>query len=435
MASEGGQIGMLGEAGSIEVAGRLGLALCMAIFLGLAFEGIYKLDQRANPGGIRSFPMLTTIGAVLFLLQPVSLLPFGIGLGAVAIWQHAHLRSTPVDSGRQSSLMIPTASVLAYALGPVALTQPAWVVVASAVTAVLLIESREALHRLVREIAPTEIFTLGKFLILIGVILPLVPRHPIVAWSPITPFQVWLALVATSTLSYASYLLQTYLPKRSNALLPAVLGGLYSSTVTTVALARQQAAAGGTRRDFSVGIVIATVIMYLRIGVIVAVFDWSLALLLLPALIALALLGLAIALYDWRHIRGSADAPVGQLPAVNPLQLATALSFAAMFVVIALLSNWVRTGFGQRGVFALAAITGAADIDPFVLSLAQGGVTAMPVGALCAAILFAASSNNALKAVYAISFGDLRSCRRSATELLLLGLAGIAAAFGYLYHA
>jgi uncharacterized membrane protein (DUF4010 family) len=184
-----------------------------------------------------------------------------------------------------------------------------------------------------------------------------------------------------------------------------------------------------------VGIVIATVIMYLRIGVIVAVFDWSLALLLLPALIALALLGLAIALYDWRHIRGSADAPVGQLPAVNPLQLATALSFAAMFVVIALLSNWVRTGFGQRGVFALAAITGAADIDPFVLSLAQGGVTAMPVGALCAAILFAASSNNALKAVYAISFGDLRSCRRSATELLLLGLAGIAAAFGYLYHA
>ena len=60
MASEGGQIGMLGEAGSIEVAGRLGLALCMAIFLGLAFEGIYKLDQRANPGGIRSFPM--TVG-------------------------------------------------------------------------------------------------------------------------------------------------------------------------------------------------------------------------------------------------------------------------------------------------------------------------------------------------------------------------------------
>lgn len=426
---------MLGEAGSVEVAGRLGLALCLAIFLGLAFEGIYKLEQRGSPGGIRSFPMLTTIGAVLFLLQPTSLLPFGIGLGAVAIWQYAHLRAAPVDSEQRSSFMIPTTSVLAYALGPLALTQPAWVVVASSVTAVLLIESREALHRLVRKVAPAEIFTLGKFLILIGVILPLVPRHPIVAWSPITPFQVWLALVATSTLSYASYLLQTYLPRRSNALLPAILGGLYSSTVTTVALARQQRAAGATRRDFSVGIVIATVIMYLRIGVIVAVFDWSLALSLLPALIALALLGLVIALYDWRHIRASTDAPLGQLSAANPLQLATALSFAVMFVAIALLSNWVRTGVGQWGVFALAAITGATDIDPFVLSLAQGGVTAMPLSALCAAILFAASSNNALKAVYAISFGGLQSCRRAAAELLLLALAGVVAACAYLYHA
>jgi uncharacterized membrane protein (DUF4010 family) len=328
--------------------------------------------------------------------------------------------------------MIPTASVLAFALGPIALTQPPWLVVAASVTAVVLIESRDVLHRLVHQVAPTEIFTLGKFLILIGVILPLVPRHPVVSWSPITPFQVWLALVATSTLSYGSYLLQTYLPKRTNALLPAILGGLYSSTVTTVALARQQRAADGVRRDLSVGILTATIIMYLRIGVVVAVFDWPLAQSLLPALIGLSLLGCLNALYDWRRMRQPETVAVGALPAINPLQLATALSFAIMFVVVALLSNWVRTAFGQRGVFALAAITGAADIDPFVLSLAQGGVTAMSLNALCAAILFAASSNNVLKAVYAVSFGGWRACRRPAAELLLLSIAGVVTACGYL---
>jgi uncharacterized membrane protein (DUF4010 family) len=328
--------------------------------------------------------------------------------------------------------MIPTASVLAYALGPVAITQPPWVVLAASVVAVVLIESREPLHRLVHQIAPNEIFTLGKFLILIGVVLPLVPRHPIVAWTPITPYQVWLALVATSTLSYASYLLQTYLPARSSALLPAVLGGLYSSTVTTVALARQQQAAGQSRREFSVGIIIATVIMYLRIGVIVAVFDWTLARQLLPALAGLALLGAAIALMDWLRAQPAGVAPRSHLPAPNPLQLASALGFAALFVVVAVLSNWVRDGFGQRGVFALAAITGAADIDPFVLSLSQGGVTAMSVNSLCAAILIAASSNNVLKAVYALAFGGVRACRTPATELVLLALAGIAVTFLYL---
>ncbi len=426
---------MLGGMSSIELAGRLGLALGMAIFLGLTFEGIYKLEERGSPGGIRSFPMLTTVGAILYLLQPGGLLPFSIGLAAVAIWQYAHLVRDPGDSAQRSSLMIPTASLFAYALGPLALTQPAWVVVAGSVAAVLLIESREPLHRLVHEVAPAEIFTLGKFLVLIGVILPLIPRHPVVSFTPITPFQVWLALVATSTLSYISYLLQTYLPRRTNALLPAILGGLYSSTVTTVALARQQRAAGAPRRDYSVGIVVATAIMYLRISVVVMVFDWPLAQELAPSLLALALLAAAIALYDWRRIRPSETAPPHPTVAPNPLQLATALSFAAMFVAVALLTTWVRGAFGQAGVLTLAAISGATDIDPFVLNLAQGSVTGMSTGALCAAILIAASSNNVLKAAYAVGFGGLAGCRRPAGELLALAAAGLIAAGGYLYLA
>jgi uncharacterized membrane protein (DUF4010 family) len=425
---------MSGELPSIELAGRLGLALAMAVFVGLAFEGVYKLEASGNPGGIRTFPLLATVGSLLYLLQPTSLVPFVVGLAAVGLWQYAHLSGAIRDAGPRPSLMIPTASVLAYAFGPVAITQPPWVIVAAAVAAVVLIESREPLHRLVRQIAPSEIFTLGKFLILIGVVLPLLPRHAIVTWTPITPYQVWLALVATSTLSYASYLLQTYLPARSSALLPAVLGGLYSSTVTTVALARQQRAAGQSRREFSVGIIIATVIMYLRIGFIVALFDWTLARQLLPALAGLALLGAAIALIDWVRAPPAVAAPLSQLPAPNPLQLATALGFALLFVLVAVLSNWVRDGFGQRGVFALAAITGAADIDPFVLSLSQGGITAMSLNALCAAILIAASSNNLLKAVYALAFGGVRACRLPASELAALALAGIVATFVYLHH-
>jgi uncharacterized membrane protein (DUF4010 family) len=423
---------MLGQLASIEVAGRLGLALAMAVFLGLAFEGVYKLDLRGSPGGIRTFPLLATLGALLFLLQPQSLLAFVVGLGAVAAWQFAILRNAPTDPEQRSSLMIPTSSVLAYALGPIALTQPSWVVVAASVSAVLLLEGREALHRLVHQVAPAEVFTLGKFLILIGVVLPLLPNHPIIAWTPITPFQVWLALVATSTLSYVSYLLQKYLPDRSNALMPAILGGLYSSTVTTVALARQQRALGALRRDIAVGIVVATTIMYLRIAVVVAVFNWPLAVLMLPALLVLTLLGSAIAMWDWRHLKQSGTAPSGQVPASNPLQLASAVGFAIMLVVIAIVSNWVRVDFGQSGVFVLAAITGTATIDPFVLSLAQGGVSAMPLTAVSAAILIAASSNNAMKALYALAFGGTQACRRPAIELMMLAVAGIIAAFLYL---
>ena len=69
-----------------------------------------------------------------------------------------------------------------------------------------------------------------------------------------------------------------------------------------------------------------------------------------------------------------------------------------------------------------------------MLSLSQGSVTAMAVNSLCAAILIAASSNNLLKAVYALAFGGVRACRRPAAELVLLALAGIAATLLYLHH-
>jgi uncharacterized membrane protein (DUF4010 family) len=421
---------MLAGMEPIELAGRLGLALAMAIFIGVAFEEIYKRDAPSNPGGIRTFPMLALLGSMLFLLEPKSMLAFIVGMPGVAAWLYARIRAAPADQIDSSSLVIPTANLLAYSLGPIAITQPPWVIVAASVTAVLLLEGREALHALVRTVAREEVFTLGKFLILVGLILPLVPNHPVVSWTPITPLQAWLALVAISTLSYISYLLQRYVP-RTGSLLPAVLGGIYSSTATTVALARQQKQSGVPDSRLSAGIVTATSIMYLRIGVVVAIFDRQLALLLLPALMGLFLAGAVLAAFEWN--RRTTSAPSAALPATNPLQLPTAVTFAVMFVIITLASAWVRARYGQTGVLGLAAIAGATDVDPFVLSLAQGSVTGMTPRALAAAILIAAASNNALKALYAVLFGSLKACGRPAVLLLALAVLGIAVAASYLY--
>jgi uncharacterized membrane protein (DUF4010 family) len=420
---------MLAGMEPIELAGRLGLALAMAIFIGVAFEEIYKRDAPSNPGGIRTFPMLALLGSMLFLLEPKSMLAFIVGIPGVAAWLYARIRAAPVDQIDPSSLVIPTANLLAYSLGPIAITQPPWVIVAASVTAVLLLEGREALHALVRTVPREEVFTLGKFLILVGLILPLVPNHPVVSWTPITPLQAWLALVAISTLSYISYLLQRYVPK-TGSLLPAVLGGIYSSTATTVALARQQKRSGVPDSRLSAGIVTATSIMYLRIGIVVAIFDAQLALLLLPALMGLFLVGAVLAAFEWN--RRSTSTPSKALPATNPLQLPTAVTFAVMFVIVTLASAWVRARYGQTGVLGLAAIAGATDVDPFVLSLAQGSVTGMTPHALAAAILIAAASNNALKALYAVLFGSLKACGRPAVLLLALAVLGIAVAASYL---
>ena len=405
----------------LDLAWRLGLVAALAVFMGLAFEETYKREDRLAPGGIRTFPMLGMGGAMLFLVEPHYAVAFVAGLLGLSLWLFAAQRTV-----REPTLMIPASNLLAYALGPVGLTQPYWVAVAVSVIAVLLLGGRERLHGLTRLLPTDEVLTAGKFLILVGVILPLVPNRPLVAFVPLTPYQVWLAVVAVCTLSYAGYLIQKYVPFRNAALLPAVLGGIYSSTATTIVLAKQQRDAKAPRPELAAGIVAATAIMYVRLGIVVAIFDTHLALALAPALGGLFLAGVAIAALAWR-MAGKAGEELDVSPS-NPLQIQTAMVFAVLFIVISVVSAWTKTAFGSAGLFAVAAAVGVTDIDPYVINLAQGGVAGMPIASLTAAVLIAASSNNVMKAIYTLSFGG---GRRAMIMLLILAALGLTAAFFY----
>jgi hypothetical protein len=74
------------ELAPFELAGRLALAFGLAVFLGLAFEEVYKRQERSRPGGVRTFPMLALAGAMLYLIEPQHALAFIVGLFALAVW-------------------------------------------------------------------------------------------------------------------------------------------------------------------------------------------------------------------------------------------------------------------------------------------------------------------------------------------------------------
>jgi uncharacterized membrane protein (DUF4010 family) len=275
----------------------------------------------------------------------------------------------------------------------------------------------------------TEITTAGQFLILTGVVLPLLPAEPVTTLTSITPRQAWLSLTLVCTLSYASYLAQRYWPRAAHGLWMPAIGGLYSSTATTVVLARQANADPASRRQALAGITLATGIMYLRILAIIAVFNIALARQLAAPMIGLSAAALAIAALQYWLIK--APAAQAQAPAErgNPLELGTAAVFAVMFVLISLASTFVKQEFGTAGVYWLAAIVGFADIDPFVLNLAQGGTAGIGEHAVAIAVLIAAASNNILKAGYALSFGGRQTLP---SALVLVGLAAVGATLALL---
>ena len=329
---------------------------------------------------------------------------------------------------------MPLLSIHAYLLGAVALALPPWVAVTTTVVAVLLLTGRTWLHDLARRIDVKEIVTAGQFLILTGIILPLLPNEPVTTLTAITPRQVWLALVVVATFSYVSYLAQRYWAAAAGGLWMAALGGLYSSTATTVVLARQAKADPAVRRHAQAGITLATAIMYVRILAITAIFNLTLARRLALPMLGLSAAGLLIcALQYWVFGRSTGDRKTRQEPMKldaggNPLALGAAGIFAALFVITSFLSTWASKEFGVTGIYSLAAIVGISDIDPFVLNLAQGGLTGVSPDTLVGAILIAASSNNILKAFYAAFFAGGRATAASAAALVVLAAAGVAIA-------
>lgn len=411
---------------------KLLVVLGLGFFFGLAFEEFHTRSGKTRPGGVRTFPLLALTGATLYQLDPARLLPLCVGLavlgGLLGIYYWRHIGEVDEDGHPNVGLVVPACNLLAFLIGPTALAQPTWVAVGVTVVTVLLLTARESLHGWARRIETTEIITAGKFLLLTGLIMPLLPDQPVTDLTDITPHQIWLAVLAVCTVSYASYLLQRYVAPGGGLLGTAVLGGLYSSTATTVVLARRAAADPATLRQAQGGIVLATAIMYLRLLVIMAVFNRSLALTLAPPLLVLAVLGGAIGLLLYRGGRGTTPQE-SEKPLGNPLELSAALVFATLFVVVTLLSAWVKASFGSAGLYALAAIVGVADIDPFVLSIAEGGTAQTPVLAAAVAILIASGSNNLLKAAYTIGFAGLRASLVPALALGFLALCGGGAAF------
>ncbi len=400
--------------------------LALALFFGFAFEEFYGGENATAPGGVRTLPLLALLGAALYLIEPKYALAFIAGLLIVGSWVFIYLRTALAsDPKTDGSFIVPACVVIGYSLGPITLTQPLWIPVALVVGTVLLVGSRKALHALVARVPESEVLTLGQFLLLVGVVLPLLYNAPRIPFTQITPFSVWLAVVAISALSYASYLLQRYVLPRSGILIAAALGGLYSSTATTVVMART-ARDEGVTPVVTAGITAATAMMYLRMVVIVTMFNVALARALVVPLLALALVAMIVAAF---FARRGASAKMPVVAPSNPLRLATALIFAFLLVAISLISKWVQSHAGAHGILALAAVVGVTDIDPFVLSLAQGGAQTVGLSIASVAIVIAASSNNLLKAGYTIAFSRRPESRVPAAVLTALCALGLVTAW------
>ena len=403
-------------------AAKIVVTLLLSALIGFEREEHKATVDKYIFGGIRTYPLIGLLGYAMNLLSGANLLPLSIGFAAVAsfLWlAYQHKLQGQESAGVTTEL----SALSTYVVGALVSQGHFWVAGTLTVLSLLLLELKVFLEGLSRRIPAQEIFTFTKFLFLTVVILPVVPNQNLGHYG-INLFKTWLVVTAVSAISYASYLLQILTKGKGGILLSAVLGGAYSSTVTTIVLAKRAREAEDSARLFSGGILMASGIMYLRMAALIGLFSRQLFARLYAPLLILAAVG-AVGGWLWSSRPGdkSAESTKDYAPR-NPLELWVAFLFGGIFVAMLVVTAWSVVHLGQKGLFGVAAIMGAADVDPFILSLTQSGTTA-PVGLAAAAILVSAASNNVAKAVFAYAFADRKTGIQSLCLLLAFTLLGL----------
>ncbi|MFZ0819334.1 MAG: DUF4010 domain-containing protein [Candidatus Acidiferrales bacterium] len=309
-------------------------------------------------------------------------------------------------------------------MGALVFKEQYWIATTITVLSVGLLELKEALETLSQKIPSYEILTFAKFLLLTAVVLPLVPNQTFGPFG-FNPFKTWLVVVAVSTISYASYLLLKFAQAHSGILLSALVGGLYSSTVTTVVLAKR-AREQSCPHLYSGCILAACGMMYLRLLALLAIFNRGLFHRLAIPFLALGLLAL-LGGFAWsRRSEHADDAETEHTSPRNPLEMKAALLFGVLFVGILAITHYALIYLGARGFYILSGIMGVSDVDPFILGLTQSAGGSTPLTLAAAGIIIAAASNNLVKGIYARVFAGSSTGNEALTMLIVYALLGVA---------
>jgi len=378
-------------------------------------------------GTDRTFTLIGIAGFILYIVNPQNLLPFIAGaiilgsLLSIYYFQKIKIHHKFGMTGLVTAL-------ITYSLAPLIYTQPKWFVLLIIVCVLVISEIKETLLNFSKKFDDTEFITLAKFLLVAGVILPLLPNTPISAATNIAPYKFWLAIVVVSGISYISYLLRKFVFPDKGILLTGLLGGLYSSTATIVILARKSKENVSGNRIIA-AMFLAISMLYLRIFLLAAFFNTEVAIKLLPYLIALIIISSLIAVY-FSVIRNAPidknNEMVSKAAHQNPLEFKTALLFGVLFILFVLITSFVVQNYGAYGAKTLALVVGITDINPFILNLFQGKLN-LDAMVITIAVLNAVTSNILFQMIYALWLSEKSLRKEILISFSILIAAGIAA--------
>ena len=400
------------------------LLLFLSLALGL-LVGLQRESTNSKTAGIRTFPLITLTGTLCGLLAleyGVWILAAGmISVCAVLIMTNIYRMKNEVEG---SGMTTEIAVLLMFVLGAYLVEGKTAVAVVLTGVVTVLLHFKTTLHGWVARIGDTDLKAVMQFVLISMVILPVLPNEPLDPYESLNPRNIWLMVVLIVGISLAGYFFYKISSNTSGALMGGVLGGLISSTATTLSYAKTAGRSEAAGKLAAFVILTASAVSLIRVMVEISVVaPSSVKYFLLPLGAELLLMIILVGFLYFSHRKEKSEMPKQD----NPAQLKGAIIFALLYGAISFISAAVRDKFGESGLYVVSIISGLTDLDAITLSTAKMTEQDSIKPALgWRLILVAAMANLVFKAGLAVIVGNRVLIKQIVFLFGILIAAGIA---------
>jgi len=409
-----------------------GLAAALASGLVIGLERGWRGREQADGSrvaGLRTFALIGLFGGVSGTLGS----RFGVGpviTGLLVIgWLGVVSYREWVRATGSLSATSTIAALLACALGALAATGSGALAIGCAVIVAVLLDLKPTLHRWLSLVEHRELSAGLQLLVLSAVVLPLLPDQGYGPYHALNPYRLWWAVVLVAGLSLAGHLAMRLTGSQRGLLWTGALGGLASSTATTLELSRRVRAQPRLVDAATGGALVACGMMFLRMTVLAAVLLPAVLSVLAVPLVAAGAVLFGLGWLRWRRCHAEPSSTAMHEPA--PFDLGTAFGFAAFLAFITVIVRAAHDQLGPAGLYGVAALSGLADVDAILVStMRMSSSGALPLAGVAVVAAIAAVANMIVKAGMAWLIGGGAMGRRVAAGYLAALMTGAVVGIG-----
>jgi uncharacterized membrane protein (DUF4010 family) len=243
--------------------------------------------------------------------------------------------------------------------------------------------------------------------------------------AALKPYKIWLIVVLVSGISFVGYVLIKLMGGGAGIGLTGLVGGLVSSTVTTLSFARRSVESPQANRLFAMAVILASSIMFPRLILEIAVVNQALMRNIAVPLIAMGITGFALAYLSYRSARDQSTEGAS-VEFDNPFSLKSAVTFGLVFATILMLTRVATTYLGNAWLPAVAIVSGLTDADAIAFSLSalqQSGLVSLDWASFN--LVLGALSNTFMKLFLVLGLGHRGLFRQLLLSFLIIGAVGI----------